>query len=186
MSGYSLAGKRMKIFNFVAKISVFLVIFSVHAGEIDTESVIAVHNKWRAEVGVSEKLRYSPELAVSAQAWADNLKRTNHCQMRHSKPDGRYGENLFWASALTWSDGRRELQKVSARKVVDSWGSEREDYDYAKNDCTPGKMCGHYTQMVWRTTTVVGCAMAVCEDTQEQVWVCQYQPAGNWVGRKPY
>ena len=47
-------------------------------------------------------------------------------------------------------------------------------------------MCGHYTQMVWQTSTKVGCAMAVCEDSQEQVWVCQYQPAGNWVGKKPY
>jgi hypothetical protein len=28
--------------------------------------------------------------------------------------------------------------------------------------------------------------MAVCGDSQEQVWVCQYQPAGNVVGRKPY
>jgi hypothetical protein len=29
-------------------------------------------------------------------------------------------------------------------------------------------------------------AIAVCEDTREQVWVCQYQPPGNWVGHKPY
>lgn len=157
-----------------------------HAGEIDTAAIIAVHNKWRSEAGVTEKLKYSQALAVTAQAWVDNLKRTNHCQMRHSKPDGQYGENLFWASALTWSDGSRELQKVSAGKVVDSWGGERADYDYAGNHCASGKMCGHYTQMVWRTTTTVGCAMAVCDDTQEQVWACQYQPAGNWTGRKPY
>jgi len=156
-----------------------------NALEIDRDAIVATHNRWRAQVGVGE-LSYSPELEVSAQAWADHLKQTNHCQMRHSVPEGRYGENLYWASALTWSDGRRELQKVSSAKPVDSWGSEISDYNYAKNSCKPGKMCGHYTQMVWRTSTKVGCAMAVCEDTQEQVWVCQYQPAGNWVGKKPY
>ncbi len=156
-----------------------------NAREIDPDAIVATHNKWRAQVGVGE-LSYSPELEVSAQAWADHLKKTNHCQMRHSVPEGRYGENLYWASAVTWSDGRRELQQVSSAKPVDSWGSEIDDYNYADNSCKPGKMCGHYTQMVWRTSTKVGCAMAVCEDSQEQVWVCQYQPAGNWVGKKPY
>ena len=160
--------------------------FSAYAKDFDPAAFVAAHNKWRAEVGVTKKLGYSPALAVSAQAWADNLKQTNHCQMRHSKPDGKYGENLYWGSAVNWSDGRKELQKVSPEQVVDSWGRERADYDYAKNSCAPGKMCGHYTQVVWRTTTTVGCAMAVCEDTKQQVWVCRYQPAGNWLGIKPY
>ena len=158
---------------------------SVHAEGVNSEEVVATHNRWRAEVGVGE-LRYSPELAISAQEWADNLKKTNACRMRHSKPEGKYGENIFWASAIAWSDGRRELQKVQSAKPVDSWGSEISDYNYSKNSCKTGKMCGHYTQMVWKTSTKVGCAFAVCEDTQDQVWVCQYQPAGNLVGHKPY
>lgn len=157
----------------------------VNAGEVDRDLIVSTHNKWRAQVGVGE-LSYSAELEVSAQAWANNLMNTNHCRMRHSKPEGRYGENLYWASAINWSDGRRELQHVSSAKPVDSWGSEIHDYSYAKNSCKPGKMCGHYTQMVWRDSRKVGCAIAVCEDTREQVWVCQYQPAGNYVGRKPY
>lgn len=163
-----------------------LATLSAQAADFDPAEFVAAHNKWRAEEGVKEKLSYSAELAKSAQAWADNLKETNHCQMRHSKPDGKYGENLYWGSAMQWSDGRRELQKVTPAQVVDSWGSEKSDYDYKNNSCVPGKMCGHYTQVVWRTTTTVGCAMAVCADTQQQVWVCQYQPPGNWVGEKPY
>ena len=155
------------------------------AGGVDSAAIVAAHNKWRAQVGVG-KLSYSPALAASSQAWADNLKQSNQCRMRHSSPDGKYGENLYWASAVVWSDGRRELQKVPSAKPVDSWGSEIHDYDYASNSCKPGKMCGHYTQMVWKTSTRVGCAIAVCEDSREQVWVCQYQPAGNVVGSKPY
>ncbi len=156
-----------------------------NAGEVDRAAMVSAHNKWRAEVGVG-KLSYSPELEASAQAWADNLKKTNACRMRHSKPDGRYGENLYWASAIIWSDGRREVQKVSPQMAVDSWGSEKADYDHAANRCKPGKMCGHYTQMVWKSTTQVGCAYAVCEDSKDQIWVCRYTPPGNWVGEKPY
>ena len=158
---------------------------TVQAVEVNSDDIVAAHNRWRAKVGV-EELSYSTELATSAQAWADNLKKTNECHMRHSKPEGKYGENIFWASAINWTDGRHELQKVASAKPVDSWGSELSDYDYAKNSCKPGKMCGHYTQMVWKDSRKVGCAVAVCEDTLDQVWVCQYQPAGNWVGHKPY
>lgn len=158
---------------------------TAHALDFDADEMLLAHNRWRSTVSVPP-LSYSTELAASAQRWADHLMQTNQCQMKHSAPDGQYGENLYWASAIEWSNGKRELQKVSPKKVVDSWAGERADYDYAHNRCAAGKMCGHYTQVVWRTTTEVGCAVAVCGNTLEQVWVCQYRPAGNWVGRKPY
>ncbi len=158
---------------------------AAQAGDIDRTAIIQAHNRWRAEVGVGT-LSYSPELEASAQAWANHLKNTNHCRMRHSDPGGKYGENLYWASAVMWSDGRRDVQQVPPEKPVDSWGKEKAYYDYASNSCTPGKMCGHYTQVVWKNSATVGCAYAVCEDSREQIWVCQYQPAGNWVGQKPY
>ncbi len=167
--------------------SIFMLFtFTAHAEAVNSATVITTHNQWRAKVGITKKLSYSPALAASAQAWADNLKQTNNCQMRHSKSDGSYGENIYWASALTWSDGRKERLKVPAKQVVDSWASEKADYDYNSNQCATGKVCGHYTQIVWRATKTVGCGMAVCNDTKEQVWVCQYQPAGNWLGEKPY
>ena len=178
--------KNMKLKTSAIFLAAVLASFPAVAADFDTSAFVTAHNKWRADVGVSEKLSYSPELAASAQAWARKLKLSNQCKMRHSEGNGNYGENLFWASALAWSDGRKELQQVTPKQVVDSWGSEKADYSYAKNSCTAGKMCGHYTQVIWRATQKVGCAVAVCEDTQQQVWVCQYQPAGNWVGRKPY
>ncbi len=153
--------------------------------DFDADEMVAAHNHWRAAVGVPP-LTYSAELATASQKWADHLQRSNHCRMQHSKPEGRYGENLYWGSAVEWSNGKRELQQVSSTTVVDDWAGERKDYDYATNRCATGKACGHYTQVVWRTTTTVGCAVAVCEDSREQVWVCRYQPPGNWVGQKPY
>jgi pathogenesis-related protein 1 len=158
---------------------------SVQALEVDADGIVAAHNRWRKTVG-APPLTYSPKLAASAQEWANHLKQSNQCKMQHSKPDGNYGENLYWASAIEWSDGRRELQNISPNKVVDDWGSERADYDHKNNLCAKGRMCGHYTQVVWKSTTTVGCAIAVCADSRDQVWVCQYQPPGNWVGHKPY
>jgi pathogenesis-related protein 1 len=158
---------------------------SAQAESFDATEMLAVHNHWRTKVG-SPPLIYSPELAASSQRWADHLKVENHCRMQHSQPDGKYGENLYWASAIRWSDGKREVQQVSPQKVVDTWGNEVKDYNYALNSCTQGKMCGHYTQVVWKSTARVGCAFAVCADSSEQVWVCQYQTPGNWVGEKPY
>jgi pathogenesis-related protein 1 len=155
------------------------------ADGVDRAAILAAHNKWRAKVGVG-KLSYSPALAKSAQDWADHLKQSNGCRMRHSQPEGKYGENIYWASATVWTDGRRTLQKMTSVTPVDGWGSEKADYNHANNSCKPGKMCGHYTQMVWKDSNKVGCGRAVCEDTLDQVWVCRYQPAGNWVGRRPY
>lgn len=165
----------------------FPLLLAAHAqaAPVNGRAMAEAHNKWRHQVGVG-KLGYSDELANSAQAWADELKAHNGCRMKHSKPNGKYGENLYWASAMHWSDGRLQVMSISPEKAVDSWGSEKADYRYSNNSCQPGKMCGHYTQMVWQDTKLVGCAMAVCEDSKDQVWVCQYQPAGNWVGRKPY
>ena len=172
------------------KLAIFLLMVLLNnmlfAADFDTAAFISAHNTWRAEAEVKEKLSYSPELAASAQAWANKLKQNNQCKMRHSEPDGKYGENLYWASAMNWSDGRKEQQKITPEKVVNSWGSEKADYDYASNSCKAGTMCGHYPPAVRRGTPKVGRGMAVCTDTRNPVWVCQYQPAGNWVGKKPY
>ena len=145
--------------------------------------MLATHNQWRHAEGVPP-LKGSDALSNSAQQWADQLKETKACKMQHSGIKG-LGENLYWASPRRWSDGHRELQPVTATHVTNAWGNEKKDYDYAGNTCTPGKMCGHYTQVVWRTTTEVGCARAVCAD-QSQVWVCQYTPPGNRRGQKPF
>lgn len=127
------------------------------------------HNYWRAEVDVPP-LQWSDLLATSSLKWAIDLEKK--CQFKHSETNN--GENLWKGTtgAFPTSD------------VVDSWASEKADYKYQKNKCQPGKVCGHYTQIVWKTTTTVGCAKTTCDGMT--TWVCQYDPPGNWVGEKPY
>lgn len=104
--------------------------------------------------------------------------------MVHSHIDG-IGENLFWASPVMYSNATSAIQAVTGTQVVNDWGKEKHDYNYQTNTCKKEKICGHYTQVAWRDTKQVGCGRAVCDD-KSQVWVCQYVPAGNYVGQKPY
>jgi len=157
---------------------------------VDPQSIVNTHNSWRQQVGVG-RLRWSPALANKAIGWANKLKNSNGCRMKHNGP----GENLYMATAYVTTtrkgpgDWQRQsrVQEVSEQHVVDSWGSEKQWYSYESTSCNAptGKSCGHYTQMVWEGTTEVGCGKAICSDNS-QVWVCNYSPPGNIVGQSPY
>lgn len=134
------------------------------------QQMLEAHNRWRSTVGVPP-LRWSNALANYAQEWAQTLLQNNKFEHRSPSP---YGENLAMASG----------QMLSPARVVDMWGDEVADYDYGRNHCQRGKMCGHYTQVVWKNTTEVGCAVA--RNDRREVWVCNYNPPGNYIGQRPY
>lgn len=145
-----------------------------HSYNLSTKTAIAemlqAHNAWRRRYGVPA-LVWSPQLATYAQEWANVLVRER--LLRHRQQD-QYGENLASASG----------KQLSPTTVVRLWGEEDKFYNYTTNTCQRGQMCGHYTQLVWRNTRQVGCAMA--RNSQREVWVCNYDPPGNYVGQRPY
>jgi hypothetical protein len=124
-------------------------------------------------------LGWSAPAAAVAQAWAQG------CTYQHNPGRGPRGENIAAYSAVGAG---------TSGSVVGLWAEEWPDYDYAANACAAGKVCGHYTQLVWRTTTAVGCARATCAGGSPpagwtgawEYWVCNYEPPGNWVGERPY
>ncbi len=132
--------------------------------------ILERHNFWRAEVGV-EPLEWSDELSEIASKWAKALKKDN-CGFYHS--DYGFGENLWKGTTGYFTVG----------DAIDSWAGEKADYNYKRNKCRQGKVCGHYTQIVWANTKKVGCAKITCNGST--TWVCEYDPPGNWVGQKPY
>lgn len=146
------------------------------------------HNIIRRELGLPG-LTWSDSLALYAQEWADYLASKNGCTMEHRPGTGnngnKYGENLYWASAIRWSNGNIEAQEINPAKVVQNWSGEAEDYSYETNSCKRGKMCGHYTQVVWKKTVNVGCGRTLCTD-MSQIWVCNYDPPGNFIDERPY
>jgi pathogenesis-related protein 1 len=132
--------------------------------------MLEAQNAVRSRAGVPP-LEWSDRLAGVAQTWARRLLKTG--KFRHTA-HSPYGENLF------------EIRGASAKpsRVVDNWASEAADYDYARNTCR--HVCGHYTQIVWRDTKQVGCGVARGRARAREVWVCEYDPPGNWVGQRPY
>jgi pathogenesis-related protein 1 len=139
----------------------------------------AAHNAVRASVDPSAAnpippLTWSPEVAAVAQAYAET------CRFEHNLDSG-YGENMH---ANTGTD--------TPSDVVESWASEAANYDYDANACSGGK-CGHYTQVVWAASLRLGCGMAECTENSPfgsgkpwQVWVCDYDPPGNFGDARPY
>ncbi|MCB1190121.1 MAG: hypothetical protein H7A23_11055 [Leptospiraceae bacterium] len=129
----------------------------------------SAHNGYRSSTGVPS-LTWDNDLASFAQEWADTLANRG-CDMQH-RSNNKYGENLAWASG----------QHLSPQDVVDDWYNEIKDYDYASNSCSG--VCGHYTQVVWRDSQRLGCGYASCGNSE--IWVCNYDPPGNYSGQKPY
>ena len=131
------------------------------------------HNKARLRSGLPP-LSYNQTLAKFAKKYASF--RANDCSLKHS--NGPYGENLFWGGV----DG---VSKWTPKDAVYAWVKEHKFYNKAKNSCMPGKKCGHYTQIMWRDTKKVGCALSYCKDKSTYV-VCEYDPPGNIEGLSPF
>ncbi|KAL6911604.1 hypothetical protein ACP4OV_000409 [Aristida adscensionis] len=147
------------------------------SGGMAPAAFLAPHNAARRAVGL-RPLAWDERLA--AYAWRYAAARSRDCALVHS--GGPFGENLFRGSG---GAGWRPAD------VVGAWVRERAMYDPASNTCRGGgrgghSPCGHYTQIVWRRTTAVGCAMVPCGGGRGTFGVCSYNPPGNYVGVRPY
>lgn len=137
------------------------------------QELLSAQNKYRSEVN-APPLRWSRKLAASAQSWADHLANDVHA-LTHSGALAT-GENL-----AMWTAGRASLTQL-----VDLWGAER---SYFVDSTFPDvsrtgdwQSVAHYTQMIWRNTTMVGCGLATGDGVD--YLVCQYSPQGNFEGEK--
>jgi hypothetical protein len=137
--------------------------------------ILAAHNEQRAEVG-APPLVWDPVLAAHAASYGPVLASIGH--LVHSPREGRPGEreNL----AMAWRG------TMSPEQLVDMWSRERRMLEPGSY-LFPGisrtgrwEDIAHYTQMVWPTTTRVGCAIYSAD------WdylICRYSPPGNKDGK---
>jgi pathogenesis-related protein 1 len=130
--------------------------------------LLRVHNAIRQQMSLPP-LQWSAALASFSQRWANTMIRRN---IAAHNPNSPYGENIFITGP-----------GAMPTKVVREWAAESADYSYSTNACA-GDDCGHYTQIVWRNSERVGCGVA--HSHQREVWVCSYDPPGNYSNEWPY
>uniref|UniRef100_A0A672L3B5 Cysteine rich secretory protein LCCL domain containing 1 n=1 Tax=Sinocyclocheilus grahami TaxID=75366 RepID=A0A672L3B5_SINGR len=158
----------------------------------DMQAILDLHNKLRGQVyppaSNMEYMVWDTELERGAQEWAET------CLWEHG-PTGllpQIGQNL----GVHWGRYRPPTSHPQA------WYDEVKDYSFPyPQECNPhcpfkcsGPVCTHYTQLVWATSSRIGCAINVCYNMNVwgQIWakavylVCNYSPKGNWWGYAPY
>lgn len=126
---------------------------------------VDAHNRARAR-HCARPLSWSSRLAQVAQRWANAL-RDRGCQFGHS--GGSFGENLAAGTSGT----------LDPESVVKMWYDEVGQYRFPDGGFS--MQTGHFTQLVWRGTTEVGCGRSQCKGMD--IFVCEYNPPGNWEGQ---
>ena len=137
------------------------------------DRLLTAHNRERALVGAPQ-LQWDPALAAHAATYGPVLASIRH--LVHSPREGRPGERENLAMAL---HGTR-----SPEQLVAMWGDEKRLLQPglfpAVSRTGQWEDVAHYTQMVWPTTTRVGCAIFAAD------WdylICRYSPPGNIEGK---
>lgn len=140
------------------------------------QAVLLRHNVERARVGVAP-MRWNPALAASAQRWANRLAATGGFEHAPGNAEAPEGENL-WAGTPGY---------FAPEAMVDDWVREKRFFRQGifPNNSTTGRVedVGHYTQIIWRATLELGCARAL--GAREEILVCRYAEAGNYLGERP-
>lgn len=141
------------------------------------QRVLMAQNEERARLGLSP-LRWNSQLAQSAADWAKRLAASHRFEHAPENPIIPEGENLW--------EGTRGY--FPAEAMVDAWIRERRYFKPGifPDNSTTGNVedVGHFTQLVWRNTTEVGCAIA--QNADDEILACRYLQAGNYVGQRPF
>jgi cysteine-rich secretory family protein len=169
-------------------------------------AILGAHNGYRQTCG-APALVWDPTLAANAQAWASGCHVNSQGGFCHQAetPDkcpgapgnNPNGESTSFAYRTITQSGSSPHSVLPAQSPVDavkSWYCEVSrfpfdstspsiDFGYTGSNCS-GTATGHFTQVVWKSTMRVGCAMATCpapgtSGIQGTLWVCEYAPAGN-------
>jgi uncharacterized protein YkwD len=140
-------------------------------------ALLAEHNSERDRAGVP-RLAWSGKLAHEAYQWAEVLAREG--SMRHAPRDvsGGAGENLWMGAAGYYGPDSMIGAFVDEKRVFVHGTFPKVSKTGRWQDV------GHYTQVVWRDTKEVGCAVA--RGDRDDFLVCRYWPAGNWMGQAPF
>ena len=138
--------------------------------------LVSLHNTLRTKHRVG-KLTKLQAIATMAQKTATNcakIKTLQHSQDKYNNQP--VGQNLYV-----------KTNAPSANDVMQGWYYKEEpNYNYSTGKSKNGGVIGHFTQVVWKSTTQIGCAVATGTYLayQNSYYVCcNYFPAGNYIGQ---
>ncbi|XP_036391136.1 C-type lectin domain family 18 member A-like [Megalops cyprinoides] len=135
--------------------------------------IVTQHNRLRSRVNPMaanmQKMEWSEKLALLAQERVASCSTDPTLQEPHSDHVG-------------WNTHHSSLGATSFAEVIDTWFQEGRRYSYLSGQCEENSTCQHYTQLVWATSSRVGCAQQVCQTgtVQWEFYACAYSPGGNW------
>ena len=173
------------VFSFIVILRGIMGVVPSKNGEIPSPSdrmateILQAHNYYRSQVGVPP-LHWSDTLASHAQEYATFL--SNNQLFNHSSTIDRNGEGeSLWMGTAT--------NNTTFTQMIKSFGNEQQYYQHGifPHVSTTGNwsQVGHYTQMIWRDTTQLGCAGSIGTDGNYRL-VCRYWTAGNVIGQMVY
>jgi pathogenesis-related protein 1 len=152
------------------------------AGEpAELAGITAAHNAVRAHVCVGP-LTWDPALAATAAAWVAQCQSAGGAILDHNPSRGSgatyFGENIYAASGNSLA---------TASGAVNAWAAEAQSYHGEPISSAVVQAAGHYTQLVWASSTRLGCAKHYCSSiAYGYTIVCDYAPGGNIIGQRPY
>ncbi|XP_022916173.1 salivary antigen-5-like isoform X2 [Onthophagus taurus] len=159
----------------------------------DSEAIVNGHNEYRKLIAKGKVLGQPRGINLKKMQWDQHLadeadKIAKLATFAHKKVfDERWlyvGQNLHMHSSSKNSTG------TNWERCLASWFVEHKQYNYGPiilRDKT-----GHYTQMVWANTEYVGCGFCFFKNDSKtsmpfhKLYVCNYGPAGNFIGQVPY
>ena len=137
--------------------------------------LLAIHNRERAATG-ARPLVWDARLASAASSYGPALERLG--RLAHAPANQRegQGENLWM--------GTRDAYELE--EMAESWAAEkslfRPGFFPAVSRSGAWSDVAHYTQMIWKGTTRVGCAIR--KGRKWDFLICRYSPQGNVVGQR--
>jgi uncharacterized protein YkwD len=171
---------------------------TVNMDDLQEEDKLALkrHNYYRSLIPElkDNNLTWDIGLAEHAQAHvnylAQNIPKPSINTNPHAKDlkELKEGENISWSSIKTKyaKNSPLDLSKENKKvfEAVDAWAAEAYFYDYDTNKARNNEVIGHYTQLIWKNTTKVGCAKKAYDGGE---WtVCRYAAPGNHINKRPY
>ncbi|KAJ0181412.1 hypothetical protein K1T71_003497 [Dendrolimus kikuchii] len=143
-------------------------LFGSKTSEFENEA-LEIHNEYRREHGVPP-LVLNKDITKISQKWAEELAKKD--AMAYSL-NQNYGESVYCG----WSADSNT--KIRAKDCVEKWYSEINEYSFGKEPEILN--CGHFTQIVWKTTREIGVGSAKSKSGKLYV-VANYYPPGNYSG----